>query len=437
MITSLSGLLEALKIKESEVLKRNDIKHGPTIGDMYEGLTRDIVGRAIPSELGLQVVEGFVEGFDGEKSNQADVLIVKGEGKKIPYTDKGVWPIGDVLAVFEVKKTLYGEQLADAFKKMLKIYQLHKAFAAANGYAGKDIDFAHKNFARATGFYPKLADVSKLPEPLPRIHHITLMEHLAPVRIILGYEGYVDELALRNGIGSYLATKERGPDSGIMSLPSLVICRSNSVLKLNGMPYCDKQDNLNGWWNIMASNAENPIRIMLEMLWTKIGTELEVMLPMDDSLNQERLAPFLRQKFFDGEIEGVKQTGFMVDYIDCLPSANAEENDSTWQPYDTDMVEFVVLMNAARNGTLRCDDQSFVKFANDHRTTTASILESLVRKRVIGWTTAEKTVARPIEESFVTVFTPNGKTAVSDQSEILSLWTEQQILDQGTKHPRT
>lgn len=319
---------------------------------------------------------------------------------------------------------------------MQKIYQIHKTFEANNGYAGKNIAFAHKNFARATGFYPKLADVTNLPEPLPRIHHITLMEHLAPVRIILGYEGYADELALRNGIGSYLETKGPGPDSGMMSLPSLVICRSNSVLKLNGMPYCDRQDDLNGWWNIMASNAENPIRIMLEMLWTKIGTELDVMLPMDDSLNQEKLAPFLRQKYFDGEIGGKKQTGFMIDYINYLPNSNAEKNDSTWQPYDTDVVESVALMRAAQNGALRCDDLDFVKFAIDHGTTAASILGSLVRKRVIGWTTAERTVARSIEESFVTVFTPSGKTVVSDQSGMLTLWTKQQLLARDSTHPK-
>lgn len=432
MITSLSELLEALKTKETEVLKRHDIKHGPTIGDMYEGLTRDIVGRAIPRELGLQVVEGFVEGLDGEKSNQADVLIVKGEGRTIPYTDKVVWPIGDVLAVFEVKKTLYGGELVDAFTKMLKVSQLHKAFEASNGYAGKDIAFAHKNFARATGFYPKLADVKNLPEPLPLIHHITLMEHLAPVRIILGYEGYVDELALRKGISSYLETKGPGPDSGMMSLPSLVICRNNSVLKLNGMPYCDQQEDLDGWWNVMASNAENPTRIMLEMLWTKIGTELDVMLPMDDSLHQEKISPFLRQKYFDGEIDGARRTGFMMDYIDHLPSADAEPKDSTWKPHDTDVLESVALMRAAQDGALRCDDHGFIQFAIDHGTTAASVLESLTRKRVMGWTNAERTVARPIEESFVTVFTPSGETVVSDQSGMLGLWTEQQLRTRNT-----
>ncbi|MGO4390230.1 DUF6602 domain-containing protein [Variovorax sp. M-6] len=433
MITSLSELLEALRTKEAAVLKRHDIKHGPTIGDMYEGLTRDIVGRAIPNELGVQVVEGFIEGLAGEKSNQADVLLVKGEGRKIPYTDKVVWPIRDVLAVFEVKKTLYGDSLADAFTKMMKVAQLHKAFEASGGYSGKSIAFAHKNFARATGFYPKFSDVSGLPEPLQMIHHITLMEHLAPVRIILGYEGYVDELSLRKGISSYLLGQGPGPDRGMMSLPSLVVCRNNSVLKLNGMPYCDRQDDVEGWWNTMASNAENPTRLMLEMLWTKIGTELDILLPMDDSLNQEKLAPFLRQKYFDGEIDGRRQTGFMMDFIEHLPSVDVEPEDSTWTPHDTNVVESVALMRAAQDGTLRCDDLDFVEFAAKHGTTTSSILESLTQKRVMGWMNAEKTIARPIEESFVTVFTPSGKTVVSDQSGMLSLWAEQQLF---TRKPR-
>lgn len=425
MITSLSDLLEALKTKEAEVLKRHDIKHGPTIGDMYEGLTRDIVGRGIPGELGLQVVEGFIEGVNGEKSNQADVLIVKGAGREIPYTKKMIWHIKDVLAVFEVKKTLYGDELADAFKKMLRVSQLHQTFEAADGYRGKNIAFAHKNFARATGFYPELADVASLPEPLPRFHRITMMEHLAPVRIILGYDGYVDELGLRKGIIAYMETQEPGADLGIMSLPSLVICRKNSVLKLNGMPYCDRQKDPLGWWNTMASNSENPTRIMLEMLWTKIGTELEVMLPMDDTLNQERLAPFLQQKYFDGEIEGVRQTGFMLNYVERLPDTKLGRQTLTWAPSDADSLETVALLQATHDGSIRCNDENFIQFAAEHETTTTSILESLVHKRLMGWINADKTAARLIEESFTTVFTPSGETLVSDQSGMLDLWTEQ------------
>ncbi len=427
MITSLSELLEALRTKEAEVLKRHDIKHGPTIGDMYEGLTRHIVGRAIPDALGLQVVEGFIEGLDGSKSNQADVLIVKGHGRQIPFTDKVVWPIQDVLAVFEVKKTLYGDSLADAFAKMARVAQLHKDYQASGGYGKKNVEFAHKNFARTTGFYPELSDIDTLPAPLPHINYMIVMEHIAPVRVVLGYEGYVDEAALRKGISDLLLKQGPGPNRGLMSLPSLVVCRSNSVLKLNGMPYCDRLHDHEGWWNIMASNAENPTRLLLELLWTKIGTELEVMLPMDDSLNQERLAPFLRQKYFDGEIDGTRKTGFMMDAVEQLPDEGDAPESATWKPHDADVVEWVALMRAAKDGILRQDDPEFERFVSEHGTTTLVVLESLTRKRVLGWMNAERTVARLIEDTITTVFTPSGATVVSDQAGMLQLWTQQEL----------
>jgi hypothetical protein len=54
MITTLAALLEAMRTTEAKVLRKHDIKHGPTIGNMYEGLTRKILSRAIPDELGVR-----------------------------------------------------------------------------------------------------------------------------------------------------------------------------------------------------------------------------------------------------------------------------------------------------------------------------------------------------------------------------------------------
>lgn len=434
MLSSLSELLEALRSKEAQLLKQYDIKHAPTIGDMYEGLTRDIVGRAIPKELGLQIVEGFIEGLHGEKSNQADVLLVKGEGRRIPYTSKFFWPIKDVLAIFEVKKTLYGESLFDSFAKMAKVNQLHCDFHDSGGYEGRKIAFPHKNFARATGFYPKIQDVGNFPKPLPEIHSIILLEHLAPVRIVLGYGGYVGELALREGICRLLHKLGPGPNRGMKSLPSLIICEKNSVVKLNGMPYCDRQDDINGWWNVMVSNSENPIRIMLEMLWTKIGMELGILLPMDDSLNQERFAPFLMQKYTEIDQGGTLQAGFMFDFVDSLPS-DPIITDSAWEPPDADIVDSVAMMQAAREGVLKVDDSDFCRFAEKYGTTTSNIIHSLVKKRLLGWADPDKSIARPIEESMVTIFTPDGRSFAADQSQsgMLALWTNQKLSERESK----
>lgn len=427
MITSLAALLEALRNAEAEILKRHDIKHGPTIGDMYEGLTREILERAIPPELGLQVVEGFIEGLHGEKSNQADVLLVRGEGRQIPYTKKFIWPISDVLAVFEVKKTLYGDSMKDGFAKMAKVSELQKAHFAAGGYVGKNISFGHKNFAKLTGYYPKLKDIDSLDAPLPQIQMAMVTEQLAPVRIILGYEGFVDEAGLRRGVEEILVGNGVGANRGFLSFPSLVICRTHAVIKINGMPYYQPMDDPEGWWCTLASNSENPTRLLLEMIWTKISAELDLAMPMDDSLDRELFSPFLRQKFVGGEVNGVTQAGFMAEIFDHKVDKDTPPTLQTWSPQDADIAETVTLMQAVRLGEVKVDDAKFQEFCVDNGTTASAIVETMVHKRVLGWANNEKTVARPIENTYGTVFTPDGKTVVSDQVAMLGLWTQDQL----------
>jgi len=43
MIKTVADFLNHLREKENEALKKQDIKHPPTIGDMYEGLTKQIL----------------------------------------------------------------------------------------------------------------------------------------------------------------------------------------------------------------------------------------------------------------------------------------------------------------------------------------------------------------------------------------------------------
>jgi hypothetical protein len=51
MITSVANLLRDLMVKKAVKLDEETITHPPTIGAMYEGLTRDILDRTIPASL--------------------------------------------------------------------------------------------------------------------------------------------------------------------------------------------------------------------------------------------------------------------------------------------------------------------------------------------------------------------------------------------------
>src|SRR5205807_8698596 len=133
MIRTISDLVNSFATEEAKKLAQYQLNHGPTIGSMYEGLSADLIHLAIPRDLGLQVVSGFVVDAEGGMSGQMDCMLVRGEGEQVPYTQQCKWPVWDVLAVFEVKKTLYGSALKEA---LVHLRSVHDAFS--NWLHGKD-----------------------------------------------------------------------------------------------------------------------------------------------------------------------------------------------------------------------------------------------------------------------------------------------------------
>jgi hypothetical protein len=238
MLTSLANILRKLQQIEAAKLSQEKIRHAPTIGAMYEGLTRDLLDRAIPDALDLRVVTGFVEGHDGSLGPQTDAMLVTGEGKPVPYTDDFVWPVQNVVAVFEVKKNLYGADLDDAFLKLRTVNDMFGAYVQNTPSARFDTTPAFNAFARLTGLYPRSREeLAQLPEELKFFYHLLVTEQVAPIRVVLGYEGYVDETGLRRGFSNYLEQNKGTPRGfGLGSFPNLVICRNNSLLKMNGQP---------------------------------------------------------------------------------------------------------------------------------------------------------------------------------------------------------
>ena len=61
MIHTVADLLFSVAQRERDALDRLDIKHGPTIGDMYEGLTKNLLDKSLPvggvsvSDFGLVI----------------------------------------------------------------------------------------------------------------------------------------------------------------------------------------------------------------------------------------------------------------------------------------------------------------------------------------------------------------------------------------------
>ncbi len=299
MISHASQLLAEFIARERKALEGVAIPHMPTLGEAYEAIAAQGIDQqfVIPEALDLKVVSGFVTVGGKQLPNQIDCMLVEGGGQRIGLTDNYIYPIERVLCLVEVKKTLSRADLADAMHHLGSIKQ------AASERLGElldrdeftaDISVLRHHFAQISGHAAPESLVDRLGQPIERgiLFHSLLAEHFTPATVILGFDGYETEAGLR---GAFVGILEDhvgpGKGFGIPSLPSLVLASNFSLVKCNGLPYiCKWSDND---WVAVASVRENPARVLLEVLWTRIGQYYGVQMPWNDGLEMENLSPLL------------------------------------------------------------------------------------------------------------------------------------------------
>ncbi|MFA7305143.1 MAG: DUF6602 domain-containing protein [Hyphomicrobium sp.] len=421
MISDVADLLRELMAAEAANISKQGIKHAPTIGAMYEGLTKEILDRAIPPSLNLQVVNGFVEGIDGFLSPQIDCMLVTGNGRKLPHIDSYVWHIADVIAILEVKKNLYGAEMKDAILKQRIVYRMFTKFMGESS-TKVDVDFVLTAFAKFSGRYISSYDKSADLKGLEKIvFHLMIIEYLAPVRIIFGYEGFATENSLRAGFVDFLESNIADIDNiGAFSIPNLIVASSNSLVKLNGFPYvAPKEGDL---WNIVASNGENPIRILIELIWSRLENRFKIQLPEDANLSKERLLPLLRGKVRQIEDE---KWGWIYEIVDLSPEVLAEFEAELWTPDSIETFEWAVAIAATENGHIDIRDEMLDEFARSEGVGKMSLINRLVARRILVWD-GEYTL-RPIAETLLTIFTPDGKVQISSNATLTGEWVFQNI----------
>lgn len=273
MIKSIAEFLEELSNREAKKLAESNIKHTVTIGSMYEGLTKHVLEQALPESFGLRIVDGFVHDGFGNDSGQIDCMLVMGEGEEIPYIPGSFrWHVKDVIAVFEVKKSLYGGDLSDAFDHLNTVTARYSNYVQTTSEMSSiNIDASLKNYAQVTGkIAPHPDDWKSMPQNLHMILHSIMMDQLMPARIIFGYGGYKTEESLRKGFLDFIGGKIMTQGYGVPNIPNLIIANGNSIVKVNGHPWCSPLYE-NGLWPILGSRSSSAIELMLEIIWTKLS----------------------------------------------------------------------------------------------------------------------------------------------------------------------
>ncbi len=349
-VETISELLCAIRdIGLKQIEPMHDIKHGPTIGEMYEGLTQEIVEKAIFNGLDLRVVSGKIVNNSGVYSDQIDCMIVVGEGKAIPYTDKYIYPIDKVIMVIEVKSALYSSELSDALDNLFSVVKLKEdnwhicsKYGVRDAFrllAAKDLPDSKK--------YEKLSIRDKM------LYHVLVQEDDLPLRVIIGYSGFVGVNGLRFALKKQIEKRieeKKGNECGPAFIPNLIIAKNSALVKTNGMPYCTsiRESDEIGW---ISSYERSSMLVFLELLWTRLCYRFDIASSelFGDEIQIEALSLLLSLNATD--------KGWEYCYRDpgCMNNVLGSE-DTDWEPVKLSKEEFVLMQQLCSEGLVLKSD---------------------------------------------------------------------------------
>lgn len=417
MIKKVSSILKAFIDQELKKLDEYSLSHRPTIGKMYEGLTSKVLDQSIPKSLGLEIKNGFIHDSAGKMTDEIDCMLVKGEGEQIPHTDSHKWHVKDVIAVFEVKKNLYSSDLRDAFQHLKGVLENYSQYvlSGANGRT-YNISSVERAFANITGIIPpEHKNASNLPNHYEMIYRTLIVEFFSPVRIILGYHGFKSEFALREALINFLNDNLGQWGFGVGSFPQLIICDKHSLVKLNGQPYnAPMRDE---YWDFYVSSRTNPVRLILEFIWTKLSRQYNMGGLWGEDLDAETFNVLL-----SGKIKQVDdKTGWDYHHTVIKDEILSVEPDSVpWEPCYLSDTQHVIISRLCNGETERIDDPSLIKYLNDKG---ENIDEFVKYLQMTGLVALDGKELKLTTEKCECLILPNGKfVAAENNTGRLSRW---------------
>lgn len=292
---------------------------------------------------------------------------------------------------------------------------MHASLVALSEDAAPAANPALHAFARLTGVYADAGRLESLTAEQIWILKILATDQIRPVRIVFGYDGFADELALRTGFIDLLQSSNSPLQWGISSLPNLVVSRTNSLLKMNGQPYI-LPISPDGWWLGFVSNRENPLRLLIELIWTRLVSQFSTRLLMDDTLQMERLAPLLSLR-----APRQRQGPPFVKAHTLTRAELSTVKPTSWNPKAVTESQSVILQMTAAKGTLSIDSPAFREWARSRNENPANLIDDLVEKRLLAWT-SERTVRSLAISQSVTAFLPTGQIAATSDMDLFALW---------------
>lgn len=386
MINSVADILLKLKGEEEKKItefsgKYKSTLHPTIIGDMYEGIAKGLLEKAIFKGLDLKVTSGQITNKDGDLSPEVDCMLVVGDGDTIPNTDKHIYDISNVIAVIEVKKNLNKVDLLDSYFKMVKLSKMFDPRKMSEN----EYNLFRDAFRSAVGMeVPRHEDISKYNLEIQMIYHTLLIETLMPLRIVFGFYGYSSMKSLRQGFINLLQEHISTEDNKIMgfspgSFPNQIFTRSSSLVKANGMPYAAPLDEA-GFWEVYTSSSHNPLLHFLELLWTKLSYKYGISSDLfGDDLMIEGFFRYIgaKPRNENGSI------GWEFRYVELPNDLDVSPFFYEWQPYELSEQEFLLVSWLCNGESMNTKSGIFLSLLKEAETNEDNFIKELNDKKLV------------------------------------------------------
>lgn len=348
MIHSIADLLKEFVSAELDFLIDYEIPNHPTtIGTVYEGLTESILNKSIFEGLNLRIVKNsFIVG----SSKEFDIMLVEGDGELIPYTDRYKYFPEKVIAIIQVKKNLYGKDIAESHDN-LKILIDYFEGRKAEPFVNELFRDSYRTICRKE--LPK--NIEELTFEEEYIYETLKIEAKLPVRVVWGYNGFKSEYNFRESFYDYLSEnittdyENKIGYFGAHNFANLIICDKFSMIKQNGMPFISplKKDY---WWSFLITSSFNPTYFFLELIWTRLCYKFK----LSSDIFGEDLTMEPGNKFLDCKITKIENHhGWEYKYT-TISNENLKSNTETieWQPTELDAIQNVIINELCEKGEI-------------------------------------------------------------------------------------
>jgi hypothetical protein len=243
-----------------------------------------------------------------------------------------------------------------------------------------NIASTRRAFAETAGVVPPdYKDVSSLPFDKEMIFRTLLVEQISPIRVILGYDGFKTEYSFREKFRKFLGENVGKKGFGISSYPQLCISGLHSLVKMNGQPYSAPLED--GWWNYLVSSSSNPVRLILEFIWTRLALHYPLEWLWGEDLEVEIFHYFLRAR----AVQRDGTAGWDCEYFKgTKKTVNEGETMVKWEPTVVNAEQFLIFNNLCRDQEERINNPKLIEYIEKKGHNMEEFVKSLLATGMIA-----------------------------------------------------